>query len=98
MEKHIMGKFLAIAGAASFIVALIAPAGAQTASSNQTVKPTKVMPVAPTAYTGMRPVAVPPGPVMFEAGKTKASMPSPVGHTEAPVSGNSMNWLQGGGG
>ena len=94
-----MGKFLAIAGAASFIVALIAPAGAQTASSNQTVKPTKVMPpVAATAYTGMRPVAVPPSPVMFEAGKTKASMPSPVGHTEAPVSGNSMNWLQGGGG
>ena len=93
-----MGKFLVIAGAASFIVALIAPAGAQTASSNQTVKPAKVMPVAATAYTGMRPVAVPPSPVMFEAGKTKASMPSPVGHTEAPVSGNSMNWLQGGGG
>lgn len=91
-----MGKFLAIAGAASFIVALIAPAGAQTASSNQTVKPTKVMPVAASAYTGMRPVAVPTSPVMSEAGK--ASMPSPVGHAEAPVSGNSMNWLQGGGG
>jgi hypothetical protein len=98
MEKHVIGNFSQSLADASFIVALIAPAGAQTASSNQTVKPAKVMPVAATAYTGMRPVAVPPNSVMFEAGKAKASMPSPVGHAEASVSGNSMNWLQDGGG
>jgi len=91
------GVLFATAISASFVVAFIAPVGAQTASSNQTAKPTKIMAAAGKADTGMRPVTVPPSPVMFEA--SQASTRSPVGHTEAPVpvSGNSMNWLQGGG-
>jgi hypothetical protein len=34
--------------------------------------------------------------VMFDAGKASSS--ASTGGTKAPVSGNDMNWLQGGGG
>jgi hypothetical protein len=91
-----MGKLFTIVAAALFIIASIAPVGAQTANRNQTTTPTKATSASDSANPDIRIMTVESIPVMFDAGKASSS--ASTGGTKVPISGNDMNWLQGGGG